>query len=369
MTIAKQPSYFIGLMTGTSLDGIDAVLVDFSVQPARLIASHSMPMPADLRASLLQLQSASPNELHLAQLAANAHSTASAEVVVRLLDQCGVSAAEVQAIGNHGQTIRHRPELGYTLQIGNHALLAEYTGIEVIGDFRSRDVAAGGQGAPLVPAFHADLFAAPAINRVVLNIGGIANLSWLGADGLVSGFDSGPGNVLLDLWIDRHQSRPYDALGAWAQSGKVQTALLAQFLTEPYFALPAPKSTGRDLFHAQWLDAQLACMGAALDPADVQATLCELTAISIARAIAQLGKADEVFVCGGGAYNLHLMQRLNVHLPCRAQSTAILGLDPSWVEAFAFAWLAMRCKAGLSGNLPAVTGARGERVLGAIYPR
>jgi anhydro-N-acetylmuramic acid kinase len=364
---SSESRYFIGLMTGTSLDGIDAVLVDFGGEQPELIATQSAAMPASLREQLLQLQAPSDNELHLAQLAANAHSQACAQVVRTLLDQSAIAAEQIIAIGNHGQTIRHRPELGYTLQIGNNAALAEYTQIDVVGDFRSRDLAAGGQGAPLVPAFHRALFGSATQNRVVLNIGGIANLSWLGQDGITTGFDSGPGNVLLDLWVQHCQGAPYDANGDWAASGQVNKDLLAQMFAEPYFALPAPKSTGRDLFHHDWLTAQLSSF--AIADADIQATLAELTARSIARAILSQGQPDEVFVCGGGAYNRHLMARLATALNCPVQSTEQLGVAPSWVEAYAFAWLAMRCIERLPGNLPAVTGAQGLRVLGAIYPR
>jgi len=357
---------FVGLMTGTSLDGIDAVIVDLAGDTPQLVASLGTPLPTELRQQLFQLQAPSHDEIHLAQLAANAHSRACAEVVLALLKQADLTAADIVAIGNHGQTIRHRPEYRYTLQIGNHALLAEYTGITVVGDFRSRDVAAGGQGAPLVPAFHQALFAKLNSNRVLLNIGGIANLSWLSAKGEVVGFDSGPGNVLLDAWILQHLGRHYDANGEWAASGKVLPDLLVQMQSEPFFTLPAPKSTGRDLFHLDWLNHHLSTRNDA--PADVQATLCELTAWSIATAITQQGTPDEVYVCGGGVHNAHLMQRLTAYLPCPIQSTAALGVDPDWVEAFAFAWLAQRCLAGMTANLPAVTGACGERILGAIWP-
>ncbi|WP_047393677.1 anhydro-N-acetylmuramic acid kinase [Chitinibacter sp. ZOR0017] len=360
-------AYYIGLMTGTSLDGIDAVLVDFASASPQLIATASAPLPTELRAELLTLQSPGANELQRAALAANGHSRASAALVQQLLAQAQLSPLQIKAIGNHGQTIRHRPELGYTLQIGNHALLAEDTGITVIGDFRSRDVAAGGQGAPLVPAFHHALFAAPGRNRVVLNIGGMANLSWLGADGWVTGFDSGPGNVLLDSWIAQQRGASYDADGAWAATGTVNAALLAALLAEPYFALPAPKSTGRDLFDAAWLHDKLSAFSA-LAAVDVQATLAELSAQTMAAAILELGQPDEVLVCGGGAYNTDLLQRLARQLGCPISTTAELGVAPTWVEAYAFAWLALRCQQGQSGNLPAVTGARGERILGAIYP-
>ncbi|WP_373975388.1 anhydro-N-acetylmuramic acid kinase [Chitinibacter sp. SCUT-21] len=362
------PAYYIGLMTGTSLDGIDAVLVDFVGTKPQLVASHTAAMPAPLREQLMRLQAASDDELHLAQLAANAHSMACADVVNQLLAQAKIKPEQVVAIGNHGQTIRHRPELGYTLQIGNHALLAEHTGITVIGDFRSRDVAAGGQGAPLVPAFHQALFAKPAENRVLLNIGGIANLSWLAADGQVLGFDSGPGNVLMDLWIQRHCGLAYDADGNWARSGRPHPTLLAALLSEPYFAMPAPKSTGRDLFHQAWLNAHLQSLSEAITPADVQATLLELSARSISSAILLQGEPSEIFVCGGGAYNSLLLERIADLSGTPVNTTSELGVEPNWVEAYAFAWLAMRCMTGQTGNLPTVTGAKGARILGAIYP-
>ncbi|QKJ67666.1 anhydro-N-acetylmuramic acid kinase [Deefgea piscis] len=361
-----QSNLYIGLMTGTSLDGIDAVIVDMQDSTPRLIASLGAPLPPQLRAQLLQLQSASHDEIHLAQLAANAHSLACAAVVATLLEKAQLKPNAIMAIGNHGQTIRHRPELGYTLQIGNHALLAEHTGITVVGDFRSRDVAAGGQGAPLVPAFHQAVFASPNQNRIILNIGGIANLSWLGQDQRITGFDSGPGNVLMDLWIHQHRGANYDADGAWAASGQILPDLLADMLTEPFFAQPAPKSTGRDLFHQTWLDQHL--VGRNDKAADVQATLCALTANSISQAILSQGTPDEVLVCGGGAHNQQLMHLLTQQLSCPVSSTASVGIHPDWVEAFAFAWLAERCITRASANLPAVTGAQGSRILGAIWP-
>ncbi|QLG87687.1 anhydro-N-acetylmuramic acid kinase [Chitinibacter bivalviorum] len=368
MTANPSPRYFIGLMTGTSLDGIDAVLVDFATPTPELIATHSADMPDELRADLMRLQSPSDNEIHLTHLAANAHSRVCADVVAHLLQQANITAAQIIAIGNHGQTIRHRPELGYTIQIGNNAALAEYTGITVVGDFRSRDIAAGGQGAPLVPAFHQAIFGTNHTNRVIVNIGGIANISWLGQDGYVSGFDSGPGNVLMDLWVQQHKGLHYDANGEWAASGRPDEGLLTQMLSDPYFSHPAPKSTGRDLFHRHWLESHLAQFNRAIKAEDVQATLAQLTASTIASAINSQGKVDEVFVCGGGAYNQYLMDCIAAQLACPVLSTANLGVDPSWVEAYAFAWLAMRCIDRQSGNLPAVTGAAGLRILGAIYP-
>lgn len=360
---------YIGLMSGTSLDGVDGALVDFSQDGVRSLGDAYVAFPAGLRADLMALQTPGHNEIEREALAANALMRHYADCVGSLLAQAGIGPDAVAAIGAHGQTIRHRPELGFTRQLNNPALLAELSGIDVIADLRSRDVAAGGQGAPLVPAFHQALFNAPGQTRVVANIGGISNISVLQADGTVTGYDSGPGNALMDGWILRHQGQPYDADGTWAASGKVIPALLAELLNEPYFALPAPKSTGRDLFHADWLAARLATYPDAR-PADVQATLTQLTAASLAQAILRDGaQADTVYVCGGGAYNASLMAALARELPGMAvASTQALGVAPNQVEALAFAWLAWRFTQRKPGNLPAVTGARGLRVLGALYP-
>ena len=360
---------YIGLMSGTSLDGVDGALVDFSQDGVRSLGDAYVAFPASLRADLMALQAPGHNEIEREALAANALVRHYADCVGSLLAQAGIGPDAVAAIGAHGQTIRHRPELGFTRQLNNPALLAELSGIDVIADLRSRDVAAGGQGAPLVPAFHQALFNAPGQTRVVANIGGISNISVLQADGTVTGYDSGPGNALMDGWILRHQEQPYDADGAWAASGKVIPVLLADLLDEPYFNLPAPKSTGRDLFHADWLASKLAAYPNA-QPADVQATLTQLTAASLAQAILRDGaQADTVFVCGGGAYNASLMAALAQELPGMAvASTQALGVAPNQVEALAFAWLAWRFTQRKPGNLPAVTGARGLRVLGALYP-
>ncbi|WP_426076755.1 anhydro-N-acetylmuramic acid kinase [Janthinobacterium sp. PSPC3-1] len=360
---------YIGLMSGTSLDGVDGALVDFSQDGVRSLGDAYVAFPASLRADLMALQAPGHNEIEREALAANALVRHYADCVGSLLAQAGIGPDAVAAIGAHGQTIRHRPELGFTRQLNNPALLAELSGIDVIADLRSRDVAAGGQGAPLVPAFHQALFNAPGQTRVVANIGGISNISVLQADGTVTGYDSGPGNALMDGWILHHQGQPYDADGAWAASGKVIPALLSELLNEPYFALPAPKSTGRDLFHADWLAGKLAAYPDAL-PVDVQATLTQLTAASLAQAILRDGaQADTVYVCGGGAYNASLMAALAKELPGMAvTSTQALGVAPNQVEALAFAWLAWRFTQRKPGNLPAVTGARGLRVLGALYP-
>ncbi|MGH8687318.1 MAG: anhydro-N-acetylmuramic acid kinase [Burkholderiales bacterium] len=353
---------FVGLMSGTSLDGIDAVLVDFSgASPVVLRHVHHGFEPS-LREALLELQAPGSDELERGAECANrlAHAYARAVAATR-------ADAAVQAIGCHGQTVRHRPDSGYTLQLGNAALLAELTRNRVISDFRSRDVAAGGQGAPLVPAFHAAVFGNRSESRVVLNLGGIANLSWLPATGDVRGFDTGPGNCLMDLWASRHLGRPFDDRGAWAAGGRLDAALLDAMLAEPYFAKPPPKSTGRDLFNAAWLDRHLSSRVA---PKDVQSTLLQLTTTSAAEAIRRhCAGAARLIACGGGVANAHLMQSLAEALaPLPVESSARFGLEPTAVEASAFAWLAREALAGRPGNVPSVTGARGPRVLGAIYP-
>lgn len=356
-------------MSGTSLDGVDAVLAETSRQdPIRIVRTHYLPYPDELRARLLALHAPQPDEIHLAALAANNLAHLYADAVRVLLD--GIAPDSVRAIGCHGQTVRHRPADGYTLQIGNAALLAELTGIAVVSDFRSRDIAAGGQGAPLVPAFHARVLRSPGIHRVIANIGGIANVTDLPTDGSVRGWDTGPGNMLMDAWIARHRDARYDRDGAWAASGRSHSGLLASLRQHPYLQQSPPKSAGREQFNLDWLDATLARLDQTIDPVDVQATLLEFTAVSLADAVSRncMG-AQELYVCGGGAHNDALMQRLGAHLPgLRVATTATLGIDPDWVEALAFAWLARQALHHAPGNLPAVTGARGERILGAIYP-
>jgi anhydro-N-acetylmuramic acid kinase len=367
----QTSSLYIGLMSGTSLDGVDAALADFSGPAPKTLATHFAPFDADLRAELLALQSPVDGELERAALAANQLVRAYAQAVRAVLQTAARRPMEIRALGAHGQTIRHRPELGYTTQLNNPALLAELTGIAVAADFRSRDVAAGGQGAPLVPAFHQAVFGAAGQTRVIVNIGGIGNITLLRADGGVLGFDTGPGNVLMDLWIGQQQGKTHDDAGRWAASGKVLPDLLARLLAEPYLALPPPKSTGRDLFNPQWLVRQLAGFDAAA-PVDVQATLCEYTAATIVEAIRRQvndGPLD-VFVCGGGTHNACLQARLTALAPqWRWQSTSALGVEPDWVEALAFAWLAHRLIEGRPGNLASVTGAAGPRILGALHPR
>ncbi|GAB1386112.1 anhydro-N-acetylmuramic acid kinase [Melaminivora sp.] len=369
------PGWYIGLMSGTSLDGVDGVLAQVSAQQCQVFGHASQPFTSDLKATLLALNHSGSDELHRAALAANALARCSAQVVQQLLADAGLPAQQVLAIGSHGQTLRHQPQAhdgtGYTLQLQNPALLAELTGISVVADFRSRDVAAGGQGAPLVPAFHQQVFGRPGQHLAVLNLGGIANLSLLGADASVLGFDCGPANMLLDLWCQRHTGQPYDANGDWAASGQPLADLLARLHDEPFLAAPAPKSTGRDLFNAAWLEQRLqASARHNAPPQDVQATLAEFTAQVCAQHLLRHAPACALLiVCGGGALNGDLMARLQAHLPgLPVQSSALHGLAPLQVEAAAFAWLAQRCLAGLPGNLPAVTGASGPRVLGAFYP-
>jgi len=362
----------IGLMSGTSLDGVDAVLADVTGS-LRVLSHVHLPLPGALRDELLALNTRGDNELHRAALAANGLSRLYAEAIAQLLNESGVPASAVRAAGAHGQTVRHRPGefdgCGYTLQLLNPALLAELAGIDVVADFRSRDVAAGGQGAPLVPAFHRALFARPKETVAVLNLGGIANLTVLGADGTTLGFDCGPANGLMDHWCQEHTGRLYDEAGAWAASGQVLSPLLAAMLAEPYFALPPPKSTGRDLFNPRWLAPRLGdhATGRAQD---VQATLAELTAQTCAEAVRRYAEAaSELLVCGGGASNAYLMQRLAALLPaCRVHATDDFGLPASQIEATAFAWLARAHCERQAATLPSVTGAAGSRVLGALYP-
>jgi anhydro-N-acetylmuramic acid kinase len=358
---------YIGLMSGTSLDGIDGVL--FDAQALAVTGHVHAPFSAALRDELLALNTPGDNELHRAALAANAVARGYADVVAQLLEATGTRRDQVIAVGAHGQTVRHRPDGidGYTTQLLNGALLAEQAGIDVVCDLRSRDVAAGGQGAPLVPAFHRAVFGSDGQDTAVLNLGGISNLSLLFADGRTGGFDCGPANCLMDGWIARHQGKAFDANGAWAATGRVSLALLATLLAEPFFALPPPRSTGRDLFHLGWLQARLI---PSLAPEDVQATLLELSARCVADALrAQMAAARSLTVCGGGALNGRLMQRLSDLLPgVTVESSAARGLPVDQVEAAAFAWLAMRFKTKRPGNLPAVTGAAGLRVLGALYP-
>jgi anhydro-N-acetylmuramic acid kinase len=361
---------YLGLISGTSADSIDAALVRFDHGRPELLASHTHPWPLALRNRMLALAQGE------ASLDVDAFGRLDVEIAhcfadaaLQLLAQTGTSTRHVRAVGSHGQTLRHRPTGTYpfTLQLGDPAVIAERCRIDVVADFRRADIAAGGQGAPLLPALHAMLLGQPGLARVVLNLGGIANVTLLDSDGSVRGFDTGPANGLLDAWCQRHRGEAFDRDGAFASSGRVDTPLLDAMLADAYFALPPPKSTGREHFHLDWLASHAPLRG--LSPGDVQATLLELTARSVVAAInRQAPAAQEILACGGGVHNGALMRRLAELLAPRAiLSTAHYGIDPDFLEATAFAWLARQRLLGLPGNLPAVTGARGPRVLGAIY--
>lgn len=395
-------------MSGTSLDGVDGVLLQWQSKPqqesgksgngnlgqgqspALLINTPSLqvlqhvfqPFDAEFRAELLSLNTPGNNELHRAALAGNRLARSYAQVVHALLNSSGLQAHDIAALGAHGQTVRHRPlefdadpstgqgAVGYTLQLNNPALLAELTGIDVVAEFRTRDLAAGGQGAPLVPAFHAEVFGNPQHTVAVVNIGGISNISILRntAQHNITGFDCGPGNALMDHWVHLHQGTDYDANGAWAAQGQVIPSMLQSLLAEAYLHQTPPKSTGRDLFNPTWLQPHLRADYKAVD---VQATLCEFTALAIAQDLKRHAPdANQLWVCGGGALNAHLMSRLQWHATgVQVASTALHGLPPLQVEAAAFAWLAAKTMKRETGSLESVTGARGARVLGAIYPR
>ncbi len=363
---------FLGLMSGTSADGIDAALVRFDHDGnPQLQLGRTYAWAPQQRAVLIALgEGGDIASLDaLGQLDAEV-AIAFAEAALRLLDDAGVAPAAVRAIGSHGQTVRHRPlaDPAFTWQLGDGNRIAELTGIATVCDFRRRDVAAGGHGAPLMPAFHAAMLGAAHEDRAVLNLGGIGNLTLLPAHGAVRGFDTGPANALLDAWCQRHRGQPYDAGGAFAASGAVDADLLQRLLADPWFALPPPKSTGREQFHLRWLEA---CLDTpAPTPAAVQATLLELTAATVADALlAQQPATRQLLVCGGGVHNPLLLARLQARLPgVQVHSTQAQGLDPDYIEAMGFAWLARQTLAGLPGNLPSVSGARGPRILGAIHP-
>jgi anhydro-N-acetylmuramic acid kinase len=362
---------YAGLISGTSMDGVEAVLLDIEGERFAIRAALHMDYPVALSRRLKNAV-AHPATCDLDEFGALDAEVGDvfAAAIVQLLEDSGIAADQVRAIGSHGQTLLHRPDaaLPFTLQIGDANRIAEYTGIDVVADFRRRDMAAGGEGAPLVPAFHAAAFAVPGVARVVVNIGGISNITVLAADGSVAGFDTGPGNCLMDLWASEHLGTPYDKDGALAARGEVQPALLQRLLDEPYLQRRPPKSTGRELFHRLWLQRALAVSSGSV--AAVQATLCEYTATTIAAAIREFSgvQPDELLVCGGGAYNTELMRRLALQMSgIRVRSTADRGIAPEHVEAALFAWLAQRFVAGLPGNLVAVTGAGGPRVLGALH--
>lgn len=374
--------YYIGLMSGTSLDGIDAALVDFKNDTPLLVSAINFPLPTSLRESIRTLCTPGDNEIEQLGRVDIQLATTFAAAVKQLLKESNIGAEQVRAIGSHGQTIRHRPDLKngqhFTLQIGDPNTLAELTGITTVADFRRRDMAAGGQGAPLAPAFHAAMFSSDSETRAILNIGGMANVTLLpkqlpnqlpmNKNDSIIGFDTGPGNVLMDAWIQRHQQCAYDDSGQWAASGTVNPELLDALLQDDFFPRKPPKSTGREHFNLAWIEQQLRQFGKAIDPVDVQATLSELTASSVQKAVVQLA-AESIVVCGGGARNTDLMQRLREQFSSSTVVTSDdLGLSADWVEAVAFAWLARERLALRPGNLPSVTGARRSVVLGGIYP-
>ncbi|MGJ8687736.1 MAG: anhydro-N-acetylmuramic acid kinase [Spongiibacteraceae bacterium] len=367
---------YIGLMSGTSLDAIDAALLQFDDDRPRIRHQISHPIPPELRRRLLALCEGCDHELDRFGLADRHMGILLADAVASLLDSSGVAAENVLAIGSHGQTVRHRPgddnrptEDAFSLQLGDPHTIAEMTGILTVADFRRRDIAAGGQGAPLVPAFHAAAFGLPDHDRIVANIGGMANISVLPRSGETSGFDTGPGNVLMDSWIQHWQRKPYDSDGKWAASGQVNAELLEKLLDDPYYRTKGPKSTGREKYG--FASIELALNGLPqITPEDVQATLLELTAITLCDAVKQQNMQNpEIYLCGGGAENSALRERISSLLPdSSVDSTEPLGVPPDWVEAAAFAWLAKAALEGQHGNVPKVTGARGGRILGTIYP-
>jgi anhydro-N-acetylmuramic acid kinase len=369
-TVADE--IYLGLMSGTSLDAIDAVAVSFE-QGLRILATYSMPLPNDIRSSILALTLPGSNEIDRMGEVDVQLGVLFGACVNQLLEESGLDRQRIKAIGSHGQTIRHRPgkSFPFTLQIGDPNVIAENTGITVVADFRRRDIAAGGQGAPLVPAFHQALFRSPDRDRVILNLGGIANITLLPSDPQqpVRGYDTGPANILMDAWCRRIRHIPYDLDGEWASSGTINIELLDRMLSHSFFASEPPKSTGREDFNIEWLDSMLNDAGGC-QPEDVQATLCELTAQSVAQAVLAAGMGhSQMVACGGGAYNQHLMLRLAALLPnCEIGNSMDFGVAPTWIEAAAFAWLAKQAMTGMHGNIPEVTGARSGRILGGIYP-
>jgi anhydro-N-acetylmuramic acid kinase len=361
---------FIGLMSGTSVDAVDAVAVEITNHQYKIISTHSEQIPADLRAQILDL--CDPQKESIQLLAETDHHLGRlyAKVTHQLLEKANLRATDIRAIGCHGQTIRHSPpsagQIPFSLQIGDANVVAADTNITVVADFRRKDIALGGQGAPLAPGFHQFAFADAEINRAIVNVGGISNISLLEASGSCLGFDTGPGNVLMDLWSQTHLGTHYDHNGSWAAQGTLIPSLLEQMKADSFFALPAPKSTGRELFNTNWLNNQLANFSEE-SPQDIQATLLSLTAETISEAILALPQSiDEVFICGGGAFNGSLMNSLTAKLSHVATIDA-LGISPSWVECCAFAWLAKQRMTSMAGNLTSVTGATRHAVLGAVY--
>ena len=365
--------HYIGLMSGTSVDAIDAVLATIdSPQHFDLLATHSHRIPRETRQRIQTLMRPGGDELERAGSLDVELGRLFAEAANSVCAVAGLRAQDIRAIGSHGQTLRHSPQADHphTLQIGNASVIAEATGITTVADFRARDLAAGGQGAPLVSAFHQWRFQKAGTHRAIVNIGGIANVTYLPADPCqpVIGYDTGPGNTLLDAWMEKHQGQTFDRDGHWASGGKPSSELLVALLGDPYFARPAPKSTGRDYFHLDWLERHLHAPGLHLTPQDVQASLVELSARSLALALLRLSGLDEIYLCGGGVHNTALTSALKAHVgKLPLLTTENLGLAPDWVEASAFAWLAHRTLEALPGNLPSVTGATRAVILGGIY--
>lgn len=368
---SHSPSLFVGLMSGTSMDGIDAALVEFGDHECKILETAAVNYPRELRDQLLHL-TRTPAECTVDKIGQLDQWVGECfrDATLQLLSQANVPPKTIRAIGSHGQTLRHQPRAArpFTLQIGDANIIAAGTGITTISDFRRRDVAVGGEGAPLAPAFHQWLFSSPDRSRAVLNIGGIANVTMLSSPTVI-GFDTGPGNTLLDGWTRNNLDQSFDNEGAWARSGTVNEPLLGKMLSDPYFDLPPPKSTGFEYFNGTWIRARLSSVDASMPAADVQATLAELSARTIAKAILRNSPdIEEVLVCGGGVHNTDLMQRLHSYLSgTQVTSTDAFGLHPDWVEAAAFAWLAKRCLEGKPGNIPEVTGADRETVLGAVF--
>ncbi len=370
--------YFLGLMSGTSMDGIDAVIVNFTKTKSSLVCSHFHPLPESIQESLGNIIAPDwKGSLQTIGILNQQLGKLFAEAANALIKKSGLETEQIRAIGSHGQTVWHQPEGEhcFSMQLGDANQISELTNITTVADFRNRDIAARGQGAPLVPSFHAELFQQQTNNRIILNIGGIANITLLPCNDQASGYDTGPGNALMDDWIRKHKNKQYDKNGAWAQSGTVNHKLLKQLLDDPYFTHPAPKSTGKEYFNLKWLHASTTLPLNEIKPEDIQATLTELTSQTIAREINSTTKKypsdwRELYICGGGIHNNFLLERIQHHLPgFMIRSTEKLGVSPDWMEAIAFAWLAKQTLEGKPGNLPAVTGAKGYRILGAIYPK
>ena len=364
----SNPDYYVGIMSGTSLDGIDAVLTDLNSQPPLLLNTFYQPYDKNLRSQILDLHQSGNNELHLAAMLSNKLAHCYAKAVINLLNKHKIKSQSITAIGCHGQTVRHCPqaEMSYSIQLGNASLLAELTGITVVADFRSRDIAAGGQGAPLVPAFHQLLFQDPEISRVIINIGGISNITNLASNTKIVGFDCGPGNILMDSWCQRHLGTTYDKNGTWAESGEIIPALLEELMSLKFFSVPPPKSTGREVFNLTWLEKHLSGNEST---EDVQATLLQLTSRAITDTVLKwFPDTTEVYLCGGGSRNIALASRIQISLPGKKVApTDVLGINADWLEAFAFAWLAKQNIQGVPSSIPSVTNAKGERILGAVY--